>query len=832
MLRGTAIANGVAYNSDSSSGERMKRLMIAIAVLAAPLAGAPSAFAAPPVCAPASGGAGSDPNGPPSGKVKVVIESFKLNSDLDPSYIFWTDHSDVFGKVTINADGTPESFKLPEIEDTEAPTWNGDTGTFVSRPAIPGQKVHITIHLEEDDWGLTGSNDSVDVSPAAHDDLELDLDTCAMVVSGDIPTQSASGALHVKAGTAGNQGLLTFRIEMEDHRALSAVKNDIVLQGFDLIQVLPDVDRLVGGKPVMGLVTVANNTPSPQTVSFHVRVIDSANATLFDVAHIPMGTALQPGEVRSQYIGPFNLNDYGCKDATVIARANLEIGTGQQDPGGRDACWVMNDSSGIRTWSQVTTYQPSLLWLRTGDVLIANSLVTTQQQKAIHDLSIPFIRAIYPTKAIGDSVTTIPVIPPLSGGVYGLLSTLLDALGLPLDAAKPYTIIYELSYIASLIGVDKIMGSVPKGYFGLNLYGINQGITGLSLGTIAPHAVLFEAWSDGGGTNVGPALALPAHEMGHTYGLSLDPNIKNWACYLPGALGVIGCAMGGGYDEYKDSTYPNGIPTWGYWIPQDPMTLSQTAGEQCGTWCLMGGSNANAETDWHGARNNWVDAADYNHLVDEFNEKSCVATGASGVLYVSGAIASDNSAVLGWMAALPAGSRAVDFPNKPGRERTIYGVRMVGASGATLSESELPLGWPLADNEIPLEATLFGGYVDFPTGTAKIQLWNRQDNKLLAERAVSVNPPVVSAPKMGIRLSGRVRWLDLNWAGSDKDGDALSYFVVASSDRGAHWAPVAHALGKPGYSLDLTDVPSGSYIFKVIATDGVNIGSASNSITL
>ena len=173
----------------------MRRASLAVSVLLAAIAASPSAFAATPACSPASGG-GATPNGPPSGRVRVTIESMKLNQDMDPSYIFWTDHSDVFGKVTINADGTPESFSLPEINNNDAPSWYGDTGTFISRPAVLGQKVHISIHLEEDDWGATGYNDSIDVSPStARDDLEIDFDTCALTVSGDV-TQPATGSFH------------------------------------------------------------------------------------------------------------------------------------------------------------------------------------------------------------------------------------------------------------------------------------------------------------------------------------------------------------------------------------------------------------------------------------------------------------------------------------------------------------------------------------------------------------------------------------------------------------------------------------------------------------
>lgn len=803
-------------------------VLVAVAACAA----SSSALAAPAVCSPASGG-GATPNGPPSGKVRVTIESMKLNEDMDPDYVLWTDHSDVFGKVTINADGTPETFSLPEINNNDAPTWNGDSGTFVSRPAILGQKVHITIHMEEDDWGVTGYNDPIDVSPAAHDDLELDLDTCALTVTGDI-VGPASGAFHVKAGNGSNQGTLTFRIDMDDGRALSD-KQDVVLQGFDLVQVLPNVDRLVSGKPTKALVTVANNTKLKQPVFVHVHVTDETGTVLFDQPHYSMGADMQPGEVRSVYVEPpFVTNDFSCKTARVSGSANLELTVGQQDPGNAKVdCWVQNDSSGTRNWTSITTYTPSLLWLRTGDLLVANSLPTVQQQQVQHDLTIPFIRALYPTKQVDDSVTTFGYVPPLSGGIFSLITSILDAIGVPLDVAKPYTMIYELSFDAALIGVDKIMGVVPKGWFGANEYGFNSSLSGLSLGTIAPHAVLFvdEADDGTGSGHAGPMLTNPAHEMGHTYGLSLDPNIKNWACYLPGALGVIGCAVKSGYDEYKDSQFPTGIPTWGLWIPQSVGTIFGITGEQCGTTCLMGPTVVDAEQVWNGGGSRWVDAADYDHLLDAFNANKCVWP-RSSTLYVSGAIGGDNSIALGWMASLPGQTHAVDFPNTRGKVQAAYGVRMVDAKGTTLSESELPLGWPFSDTDAPIDVTLFGGYVDYPVGTSKIQIWSRVDNKLLAERAVSRSAPVVGRPSFTTHLSGKERFLDIAWTATDADRDPLTHFVMMSSDRGAHWAPVAHALTSAKFSLSLTGVASGSYLVKVVTSDGVNLGSATGGVSL
>ena len=155
-------------------------------------------------------------------------------------------------------------------------------------------------------------------------------------------------------------------------------------------------------------------------------------------------------------------------------------------------------------------------------------------------------------------------------------------------------------------------------------------------------------------------MTLPGHELGHTFGLSVDPTIKSWPCSLVGDLGIIACGVVGGFDEYKSTTHPDGVPTWGYWVPQAaiPPALSSATGEQCNSFCMMGSNPINAHDNWSlGGR--WVDSADYDQLTNRL-QKRCGITQLS--IYLSGVIDESDHAYLGWTFKQSGISKTPDFP--------------------------------------------------------------------------------------------------------------------------------------------------------------------------
>lgn len=779
-----------------------------------------------PTCSISSNGGNL---GPPSGQVMVRIISMNTNGDMEPDFPFYDNKSDIFGKVTITVNGVAQGFDLPEMEGVDDPVWTSGNIFVTDAAALPGQPVHVKIHLEENDPGVLGGNDNVDVSPdPAHDNLEFDLNTCAMTLSGDI--NGHAGIIHVpSSGTAENQGVLVFEVDMADHRALST-KGDVVLQGFDMLQVLPGVTRMAAEKPTVGLVTVTNNTPTWQPVSVRLRVRDETNALIHDSTQ-SLGSPLAVGEVRSVYLAendPVIPPDYFCKQSRLFAQADLILQPGAEDPGSpRTDCWIINNTSGVKQFEVATTKGPSLLWIRTGHLLSATSLATMSQLNAMHDGAMPFIRGVYPARSIDDTVSSFPLVPPLSGGLFSFVASLLAGIGIPADAATPYVMVLELNAAAALSGNDRLMGVLPKDWFNATLYGLLEGVTGLSLGELAPRAVIFESVTTKDGS-VGPKLTLPAHELGHTYGLSLDPDIKNWWCNLTIGLGIIACGATGGFDEYNSDDHSAGVPTWGYWFPQDPTFVTGAEGEQCDATCMMGNTPINPYDDWKSHRK-LIDGLDYDQLLDKLT--SCRAA-APTALYVSGVIDAKDNMQIAHLFVQPTAPRLTDLADKPGEYQTVYAVRSVDANGRVLSEAELPLEWKQPEGKVAMQATFFGGYVPYVAGTAKIQFWNRDSKKLVGERAVSKAAPKLGTPSVKVSGSGKDRVMDIAWTATDGDKDAMTHFVQVSPDKGVHWWPVAHGLKSPKFTASLADIGKGTYIVRVLSSDGVNVATAQTSVSL
>ena len=818
--------------------QRIPRLGLC-ALLASLYALAPASVALADDCPTGSGGGGT--TAPPSGNVVVTILSVHPNSDLegDDDYVpFYDNHADIFGTVTIAG----ESFSLPEISDDDFPHWT--SGNRFVKHVTAGAPVPISISIKENDWGLTGANDTVDVSPdPAKDQLDLALDTCSLRVVGDTVNAKAQGVIEVKAGNEDTDATIRLRVEMEDGRALTS--NDIALTDFDLIQVRPQVNQLVAGKPTVGFVRVANNTPTAQPVSVRLRVLGPGDVVLADVTE-SMGTPLAPGEVRKKYLlegSPLVLaaqeRDYAIRATATTIHSNPEGVTVAGATLARvPTCRQMNDTSGALSWRVITTTKPSFLWIRVGGLLDIGNLASEGQEKTIRDLGIPFINGVYPIAGSTHSTSGLQLTPPVSA-VMDFLFAILGVTGIPFDAVLPFALVFELNGAAALAGVDRLMGVLPHEWFHRFRYGLWDDVTGLSLGDVAPRAVIFQADGDGG-----PSIALPAHEFGHTYRLSTDPTIKNsWACSVSGDVGTLLCGAAHGFDEYVSDDHPNGVDTWGYWVPQggEPAWMAPMMREQCSSHCVMGPSPSSAVADlpahW-GSQKKWIDAADYDQLLARMKTSSGVpfeappAAAAPDVayavalprfVYVSGMIASDDRILLGKSYELPARPSPVDFLRN--EEKTPYALRFYSSTGGLLSEIGLRANWNYGEYVGQIPITMFAGATLLPGGTQRIEIWNRHAGRRLALRMVSRNYPVLTSGRATVSGTSAARKVRFDWSATDLDGDRLTHFVQVRPAGTTTWAPAVHEATAPGVSIDATGLAAGRYEARLLSSDGVHLGS-------
>jgi hypothetical protein len=792
----------------------------------------------------------SAPSGvPPSGKVRVTILSMDLNSDMegDDDYVpFYDNRADVFGTVTIN--GTAHHLK--EIEDDDDPEWH-DENVFVQ--TISGTTT-IDVQLKEEDNGITGANDEVDASPNAGNILHLTFNPCSLTITGDYIGQS-QGVIEVNTGTHNTAGKLRLRVEMDDGRALTT--NDVSLVDFDLIQVIPGQKELVGGKNMVGFVRVGSSVNATVPATLRVMIKDSSEAILRDET-ITISPPLKPNEVRKIWLfknAPLQLPErtgpYGIKAGALV--------TPQIPPSAISLpnCQTINNGSGWFDYTVVRTRGPQLLWARVGTLMDLADYATSAELNTIKTLGSAFIDTVFPFALHVDSVSPIPLTTPATGLAADWIVTVLSQIGIPVDCALPFLFTFELNAIPILTGHDRLMGVLKPNWFDrFTCEGWHKS-TGLSLVEAAPHAVIFEARTDGA-----PSITLPGHELGHTYGLSTDPEMKNsWACDLGSSLpgfeqaAKLACGAVGGFDEYKHPRYSydaggkGGVPTWGYWVSPPgglPSELQPLANqEQCDSVCLMGSSPENEHLDWPN-RKRWIDYSDYARLLAKLKSptvggvypNSLVSTveQATGLtfyisnppkyVYLSGIINGDHSFVPG-----PWYVRTGLKPDVPDPDAA-YGVRFKNASGVVISDYGIPLNWNNPDGDVEMPMTFFGVVAYYPSGTAKIELYKREKNgtsgPVLYTKVPSSAPPVVTVNSATVDAQKN---LSVKWTASDANGEPLRHTVMITPD-GVTWWPAVHDVSGAEWVVPLAGVAPGTYNVAVFSSDGLWLGYGAKTFTV
>jgi hypothetical protein len=756
--------------------------------------------------APGTGGA---PN-----VVVVEILWVKPNTDLegDDDFVpFYDNHADIYGFITIDG----ETFDLPQVSETDFPHWEADgprKGVF--EKTVAASPVTIRIDIWEGDSGLTFDDDHVDINPVAgkyHLDFVFDL--CALSLSGDV-NGPAQGLLQSSGGAGSDSATIAFRVSLKDARPVT--KDDLALVDLDLIQVVPRTNRIVARKGTVVMIRIANNHGVTINTSLRIRI--SGGGMSVDES-FPLQVA--SGEVKKEYL----FADHPIMFPTRASAYPIAVVAEIVDPGSaglpaRD-CRLSNDRLSNRsTWKVVTTDPNfSLLWAKVGSLLDIGNYAPDAHFDEIVELGTGYIRAVYPLIGPQSDSAPTPIPPPPITAASDWLVTVLSAFGLPVDAVEPVVLTFELNGIAALLPYNRLMGVLPnKDWFKRFSYWTD--VTGFSLGEFAPRAVIFLPRSEGGG-QPGPPTTLPAHELGHTFGLSTDSRLKSsWVCDIDWpVVGHAACGLVGGFDEYNHTEVDlqNGNPANGYWVKRgsEPPALASLAGkEQCDSHCFMGSSPVDAHLDWP-HRGRWIDAADYDRLIDKL-----VMHPDPEVIYVSGMISWHNQIYLGRCVRLEAG-----LPDHSGR-RGMYGFRFLNVAGASVGEVGLPVAWNHPEFRRIMPVTFFGVTLELPRSSATLEIWNRGTGTRLATIDLERSVPEVrlAAPRSRGKAS-----VVLDWTARDREGSALSYTVMISPD-GAQWWPVAYGLSASEYALDTTPLAAGDYKAEVWALNSIRVGR-SNQIT-
>ena len=199
-------------------------------------------------------------------------------------------------------------------------------------------------------------------------------------------------------------------------------------------------------------------------------------------------------------------------------------------------------------------------------------------------------------------------------------------------------------------------------------------------------------------------------------------------------------------------------------------------------------------------------------------------------LLVSGTVAKDGTASLSPFSYLPETELDV-LPGSQGDYTFILSDStgtVLGTSGFSLPFMALQPDNPLMQAQpLAKESDWFVKTIEWKPGTRRIEL---RDNAgtVLATRIVSPRSPTVTITPP----NGGESWIPgenvtLRWQGTDPDGDTLTYDIGISGDGGKSWVPLAGNLAGTSYTFRPGGLAVGDkYRVKVIASDGVNTGSA------
>jgi hypothetical protein len=154
-------------------------------------------------------------------------------------------------------------------------------------------------------------------------------------------------------------------------------------------------------------------------------------------------------------------------------------------------------------------------------------------------------------------------------------------------------------------------------------------------------------------------------------------------------------------------------------------------------------------------------------------------------------------------------------------ETGAWTIALVDASNADLAT------YPFAPDELtdaedsPGTPGVIAEIVPWSPGTVRVEI--RYGGGVVAQRSASANAPTVdlTAPADGSSPSGPFQ---AAWTGSDLDGDSLVYSLLYSNDAGATWQTLATDLTGSSVDLNTDQLPGGSGMLRVIASDGFLTG--------
>jgi Tol biopolymer transport system component len=330
-----------------------------------------------------------------------------------------------------------------------------------------------------------------------------------------------------------------------------------------------------------------------------------------------------------------------------------------------------------------------------------------------------------------------------------------------------------------------------------------------------PEAVVTVDESSAGTPVISSTIA---HELGHQLGFGEE------YCYSPN---VFPCAVGGIFDAANppprnaEAGDENGTFVSELMDAFDvgPLQPGRKALFHEGLVALRGYMGAGDDD------NSWTTGTEYAHLYGQLTRAPAPlvapATVLRTVVLITGDIQQDGDVALDPLILFQ--SDGVFPQPMPGSTYTVEfrgpGDTLLGSQSFDVSFLRETLDGE--DSQVTEEDEVpFALYFDLPDGTVSVRL--REGGTPLAQIDKSANPPTVDFVDATLQ-AGNV--LDLEWMGSDQDGDDLTYTLLYSPD-GVLIEVLAVDLDTTTFSFDLDEVAAAGFgaFVRVIASDGWNAG--------
>lgn len=122
-------------------------------------------------------------------------------------------------------------------------------------------------------------------------------------------------------------------------------------------------------------------------------------------------------------------------------------------------------------------------------------------------------------------------------------------------------------------------------------------------------------------------------------------------------------------------------------------------------------------------------------------------------------------------------------------------------------------------------------YIVPSENVTRFEFVNQSNNAVVLTRNVTPNTPSVNITT-SLQNAVFESLFNISWSASDADNDTLAYAVLISADNGSSWTTLDFDLNETYFTLDNAWFSYGTqYKIKILATDGVNTGTATSNGT-